>query len=285
MNLKVFIHLFKMSTLQYITLLCVFLLNTTVSASVISGIADHLTDADTTLLKSENTNTDILRITVNANNKSDELYIHFNPDATDLFDGAFDAYNLASLAGNIVPDIYAVDALGTKYSINTFPFSGIDKTVEVGFEIAADATAVLQTSGVETFNGYPDMGIYLLDTKTGNQVSLRTTCEYTFAYQASDDPRRFKIKFIGITAGIPQNKKNGSVCRVFAANRELNLQYNELAGKHGCANILDLQGRLIETVALDGSGFQKVSLPVSTGIYLVHISFPGVAETHKVAVR
>jgi len=274
-----------MSALPCITWVCAFLLHIPVTGSTVCGNTDQLPAADTVLLKSENTNTDILCITVNANNKSDELYIHFNPDATDLFDGAYDAYNLASLAGKTVPDIYAVDALGTKYSINTFPFSGIDKTVEVGFEIAADVTAVLQTSGVETFNGYPDMGIYLLDTKTGNQVSLRTTSEYTFAYQASDDPRRFKIKFIGITAGIPVQKKNNSVCRVFAANRELNLQYNELAGKHGSATILDLQGRLIETVALDGSGFQKVSLPVSSGIYLVHISFPGVAETHKVAVR
>jgi hypothetical protein len=257
----------------------------TSSGSVISKSICSQFETDSAMLKSGNDVADLLQITVKVNNKTDELYMHFNQNATDGFDGAYDAYNLVSFAGTQVPDIYTVDISGTKYSINSFPFAGIDKAVELGFIFGTDATAVFQITGTESFVDYPDMGIYLLDTKTGNQVSLRTTSEYSFSYQASDDPKRFKIKFIGITAGLPENNKQASACRVFAFNRELNLQYEPLKGKKGSATIFDLQGRVIETVTLDGSGLQKVSCPFSTGVYLVNISFPGFTETHKVAVR
>ena len=259
--------------------------NLTSSGSVFNRSACNPLVEDTTMLKSGHDVADLLQITAKVNNKTDELYMHFNQDATDGFDGAYDAYNLVSFAGTQVPDVYTVDVSGTKYSINSFPFSGIDKSVDLGFKFGTDATAVFQISGVESFIQYPDMGIYLLDTKTGNQVSLRTTSEYSFTYLASDDPQRFKIKFIGITAGMPENIKQTSACRVFAFNRELNLQYEPLKGKKGSATIIDLQGRVIETFTLDGSGLQKVSCPFSTGVYLVNISFPGFTETHKVAVR
>ena len=259
--------------------------NLTSTGSVINRSACGQFAADTTMLKSGNDVADLLQITVKVNNKTDELYMHFNQDATDGFDGAYDAYNLESFAGSLVPDVYTVDISGTKYSINSFPFSGIDKAIDLGFKFCSDATAVFQITGVESFSQYPDMGIYLLDTKTGNQLSLRNLSEYSFAYQASDDPNRFKIKFIGITAGMPENNKQTPACRVFAFNRELNLQYETLNGKKGSATIFDLQGRVIETVVLDGSGLQKVSCPFSTGVYLVNISFPGFAETYKVAVR
>ena len=259
--------------------------NLTSTGSVMNRSACGQFAADTTMLKSGNDVADLLQITVKVNNKTDELYMHFNQDATDGFDGAYDAYNLESFAGSLVPDVYTVDISGTKYSINSFPFSGIDKAIDLGFKFCSDATAVFQITGVESFSQYPDMGIYLLDTKTGNQLSLRNLSEYSFAYQAADDPNRFKIKFIGITAGMPENNKQTPACRVFAFNRELNLQYETLKGKKGSATIFDLQGRVIETVVLDGSGLQKVSCPFSTGVYLVNISFPGFAETYKVAVR
>jgi hypothetical protein len=263
----------------------VVLFNLTSLGSVINKFAGSPSVADTTMLKSGNDVADLLLITVSVNNKSDELYVHFNPDATDGFDGAYDAYNLESFAGTQVPDVYTYDITGTKYSINSFPFTGIDKAIGLGFKFGTDATPVFRITGVESFSSHPDMGIYLLDTKTGNQVSLRTASEYSFSYQASDDPNRFKIKFIGITAGMTDAYKQTSGCRVFAFNRELNLQYESIKGKKGSATIIDLQGRIVETVLLDGSGSQKVLCPFPSGVYLVNISFPGFTETHKVAVR
>ena len=285
MKTKEIIHVSKMILMLILASGFVAFFNLTSSGSVLNKSVCSPFAADTAMLKSGSDVADLLQITVRVNNKTDELYMHFNQDATDGFDGAYDAYNLESFAGTQVPDVYTVDGTGTKYSINSFPFSGIDKAVKLGFKFGTDATAVFQITGTESFVGYPDMGIYLLDTKTGNQVSLRTTSEYSFTYLASDDPERFKIKFIGITAGMRENHKQASACSVFAYNRELNLQYESLKGKKGTATIIDLQGRVIETVTLDGSGLQKVSCPFSTGVYLVNISFPGFTETHKVAVR
>lgn len=240
---------------------------------------------DTTEVKSGSEVTDILHITANANNKSDELYMHFNTAATDLFDGAFDAYKLASLAGSQVPALYTVDKAGTRYSINTFPFSGIDKTITMAFEMNADISVRLQFSGVESFSDYPGMGIVLTDLKTGNQISLLSATEYTFSHLANDDPNRFTIKFIGITAGVGMPEKAAQKCHIRIVNRDMEIEYANLQGKKGNAQVFDLQGRNILAFNLDGSGGQRVAIPAHAGIYIVKLSFPGCTETYKIILQ
>ena len=62
--------------------------NLTSTGSVMNRSACGQFAADTTMLKSGNDVADLLQITVKVNNKTDELYMHFNQDATDGFDGA-----------------------------------------------------------------------------------------------------------------------------------------------------------------------------------------------------
>lgn len=235
--------------------------------------------------KSGQAQTDVLRISAKINDMSDELYLHFNPAATDGFDGSYDAYKLASLAGNLVPSLYTVDAAGTKYSINTFPFSGADKIVDMVFTIGTDGIVTLSATGIESFNQQPDLEIFLFDTKTGNEISLRTTAEYTFDYYTSDDPKRFKIRFTEYLTGISEKRVASSLCNVYSANKELNIQYQDLQGKKGQAYVYDMQGRKIKTIMLDGSGSQKVKLPAQTGGCIVKLIFSDYTETHKIAIR
>jgi hypothetical protein len=236
-------------------------------------------------LKNAETTSNLLHFVAQVNDKSDELYVHFNPLATDLFDGAYDAYNITSLAGKLVPDVYTEDSTGVKYSINSFPFSGADKSIDMVFTFGSDGEVTITSSGTESFSQYPELGIYLLDTKTGDEISLRTNPSYTFSYSITDEVKRFKIRFIGLTAGLLSNKVKPSLCSVIINNKVINFQYFELQGKKGLAEIVDMSGRTIKNVILDGSGSQQVALPVSSGVYIVKVMFSGFNEIHKVTVR
>jgi len=235
--------------------------------------------------KNGQTQTDVLHLTAKINNMSDELYLHFNPVATDGFDGSYDAYKLTSFAGNAVPEIYTIDATGTKYSINTFPFTGIEKSVDMAFKVGTSGNVTLIATGLETFYSHPELGIFLLDTKTDYEISLQSNSEYIFSYLSTDDPNRFKIRFAVSLTGIPDERTRSSRCNVFAFNKDLNIQYKDLHGQKGQADVYDMSGRNIRTVLLDGSGSQKVAMHSNTGVYLVKLTFSDYTETYKIAVR
>lgn len=236
-------------------------------------------------LKNGQTQTDVLHLTAKINNMSDELYLHFNPAATDGFDCLYDAYKLTSFAGNAVPDIYTVDSTGTKYSINTFPFTGTEKSVDMAFEVGTSGNVTLIATGLETFKSHPELGIFLLDTKTDYEISLQSNSEYIFSYLTTDDPNRFKIRFAVSLTGISNQRTKPTRCNVFAFNKDLSIQYKDLKGQKGQAEVYDMSGRNIRTVLLDGSGSQNVVMQSNTGIYLIKLIFSDYSETHKIAVR
>lgn len=271
---------------QYIAPGQAFFVRTTAAdaALTINNTARTLT-ASTFLKSSEQSPTDVLHLTAKINNMTDEMLVHFNPNATDLFDGAFDAYKLTSLAGSSVPGIYSVDANGTRYSINSLPFHSPEVAVDVVFSIGVDGVATFTASGLETFAQHTGLSIYLKDTKTNQEISLQTTPEYTFNYLSSDDPKRFKIRFAESLTGVNENKVNTLKCNVYSVDKNVTIQYNDWQGKKGNAYIVDAQGRTVKTVLLDGSGSQQIRVPSASGVYLVKLLFSDYTETHKIAIR
>jgi len=242
-------------------------------------------NSETADLKSGLAQTDVLHLRSQINSLTDELYLHFNPDATDGFDGYYDAYKLTSLAGSAVPNFYTVDANGTKYAINTFPFAGIEKSVDMGFQIGSSGNVTISATGLETFQSHPELGIFLLDTKTDIEISLQSTPEYTFSYTPTDDPKRFKIRFAVSLTGIDDRRAKTVRCDVYSFNKDLNIQYKDLKGQKGQATIYDMNGRNVKTVVLDGSGSQHVAMQSNAGVYFVKLIFSGYTETHKIALR
>jgi hypothetical protein len=236
-------------------------------------------------LKDDSIQKDILRITAKTDDLTDDMVIHLENEATDNFDRFYDAYNLISMAGTTVPDIYTVDAENVKYSINSVPYSGEEKVIDLAFKYGKDGLVDLTASELESFTLlHPDLGILLEDKQTGTITALKLNPTYTFAYSTSDDPMRFKIH-MGNTLGIKETRSDTQKCSVYAINSIINIKYEDFANQHGVASLFDIQGRLIKTFELDKSGNQQEAINVIKGIYIVRLAFADYTETHKIVVR
>jgi hypothetical protein len=236
-------------------------------------------------LKDEIIPQDILRLTAKINEKSDELVLHFENEASAEFDRNYDAYNLSSMAGLAVPDIYTIDANNTKYSINSLPFTSEEMIIEMVFKYGTNGIVTLKATELESFlTQYPDLGILLEDKQTGTITSLKLNPEYTFSYSTTDEPNRFRIH-LGNALSVHENITNAVKCQVFAVKNDLVIKYEDFANQAGSASIFDLQGRMLKQIQLDQSGNQHEIINVSPGIYMVKLSFSGHSETHKIAVR
>jgi len=236
-------------------------------------------------LKQAQTTQDLLRITATFNNFTDNVVVLFRNDATDLFDNKYDGYNLTSFSSNLVPDVYTVDAGGTKYSMNTMPYTGENKIIEMAFSSKSDGQVVLKATEMESFDALnPDLSILLEDKHTGQYTSLKQLPEYSFAYTTTDDPNRFRIHFIN-TVGISEKTKNISTYNVYSVNKELYINMNDSKSQDGFAYIYDVQGRLIQTIALDRTGKQHEQIKAKPGVYMVKLVAARNTETHKIAIR
>ncbi|MDO9253921.1 MAG: T9SS type A sorting domain-containing protein [Bacteroidales bacterium] len=238
------------------------------------------------LFKGALANSDLLRLTANIDEKLDAIVVRLTPEASDEFDRNFDAYNLTSMAGTAVPDIYTVDANSTKYSINAVPYSGEEKIFDLAFKYGTDGLVTLTASEIESFNTqHPDIDIQLEDKQLGTTTSLKQNPVYSFSYSVSDDPMRFRIHMGNTLLGLNKDIVAANKCRVYNVNKELYLKYADFQNQQGSAFISDIQGRLIKTIPLDKSGDQQVIINVKPGIYMVKLMFDGYVQTQKIAIR
>jgi len=236
-------------------------------------------------LKDEIIPQDILRITAKINDLSDELVVLLENEASIEFDRNYDAYNLSSMAGLAVPDIYTIDANNTKYSINSLPFTSEEMIIDMVFKYGTNGIVTLKATELESFlTQHPDLGILLEDKQTGTITSLKLNPEYTFSYSTTDEPNRFRIH-MGNTLGVHENITNAIKCQVFAVQNDIYIKYADFANQAGSASIFDLQGRMLKQFQLDQSGNQQEHINVTPGIYMVKLTFSGHSETHKIAVR
>jgi hypothetical protein len=234
--------------------------------------------------KTKNNPVDLLRLEAKIGEMTDNMAITFKEDASNTFDRNRDAYNLRSISGYKVPDLYSIDGDEVKYSVNAMPFDG-ELVVPVALKYESDALVTITATGLESFASHQGLGIYLEDTKTGNLINLHETPEYAFQYIASDDPTRFNLKF-GNSIGIDSPGSRIKLCQVFANNAgELVFNHKHFYGHQGKAVLYDASGALIQSIQLSTSGYTLAPIDIPSGLILVRIEFNGQSESHKLIVH
>jgi PKD repeat protein len=132
--------------------------------------------------------TDALKLRIEGNNFSDEAIVRFVPDATEGYDGNYDAWKLFSM-NQQVPSIYTrIDSL-TPLSINGLPIFQEKRTVEIFVDINAAGSYTIIPSEPGPFAA--GVCIMLEEVQTGNYYDLRN----------SSSPLSFSL---GITPGSGQ---------------------------------------------------------------------------------
>jgi hypothetical protein len=224
---------------------------------------------------------DMIKIAVSANNSSDATFIRFREQADNTYNGFDDASKLKGFSG--APQLYTYSTDNRALSINTLATSQETMIVPLAFELEVSAEAVMSFEYLETFE--PTVQIFLEDLLTNQMVDLRENSNYTFSHEASHDPDRFKLHFMGVTS-LDEQMATADHFRVWTNENQLYvLPTDELTKGQLQIELFDLSGRLIQSINQQVQKPMILSLPDYEGIMLVRIQNEKLVQTQKIFIR
>ncbi|HOI33130.1 MAG TPA: T9SS type A sorting domain-containing protein, partial [Bacteroidales bacterium] len=224
---------------------------------------------------------DLLKIAVSANNSSDATFIRFREQANNAYNGFDDATKLKGFSG--APQLFTHATDGKALSINTLATSQETVIVPVSFELDASGEAVLSFEYLETFE--PEVEIYLEDLLTDQMINIRETGHYTFSHEVENDPLRFNLHFMGVTA-VQDLRASENHFKVWTNENQLYiLPTDKLTEGSLQIELFDVSGRLIQSVDKQVQKPVILSLPDYDGIMLVRIQNEKLVQTQKIFIR
>jgi hypothetical protein len=122
-------------------------------------------------------------------NGRDEAIFNFNPNATNSFDGGYDAFKLASVENR--PMICTMVADSLNLSINQMPEQGIT----IPLKVTTGTSGVHQVNFLDLSNFTNASCILLEDLFTGNRYDLTSTQSFSFNISDTTTTARFLIRF------------------------------------------------------------------------------------------
>ncbi len=231
---------------------------------------------NTSFWKSTTSGNQVLSIMVtnNVNEKSDQVFIRFNGEATSGFDSQYDAYKLHG--DEDAPEIYTTGE--TIMSINTFHSMNENPFVPLGFKAGIDGIFTFTAEGMESFtNNEP---ITLQDKVTGMVCDFRVNPVYEFASDKGTFTDRF-ILWFG-TVGIPE--KDQILLNAFANEEVIHVVIPE--GLSGIVSVYNTFGQLLLAKDVTHSGLFDIPInDVSSGILVVQFTTPSLTLYCKVLTR
>jgi len=154
-----------------------------------------------------------LRLKVNGNGKSDAAVVYFKSNATEEFDGIYDAFrlfswnnDLANTWNNDVPHLFTVTSKEkTALSINALPESLVgDAVVPLGVRIGTSGEYSITKDQLN----FPGMNVYLIDKQENVVLNLNNEDTYVFNFDAGDIRDRFELRFRLNRAPVPDRPIN-----------------------------------------------------------------------------
>lgn len=223
------------------------------------------------VIKTESVEKPHIRLAISDGDQSDETIIRFENDATDLFDGQYDASKWIS--ATLKPKLYST-VLNEDYAINALPFPTSSTVIPLSIKISVDGTYSIRKTdlyGLEQYN------IYLKDHQENKTVNLKDISEYNFAAVAGTSSSRFTLTFSDISTGTEDDIIiPGKEFNIYSAHGIINIQTlgDFWDGRTGTVRITDVTGK--SSVSLQNVEFSKdavteVPSPGKKGIYIVEI--------------
>ncbi len=218
----------------------------------------------------------VLTLSVNGNIYSDQTSIRFMDGATTDFNEQWDAYKL--LGGSAAPNLYS-KAGDLRMAVNSLPMSELSGSVPVGLLTTVPGTYTLNAEGLQSFTHAT--GITLEDKKTGLLQELNNNPAYTFTVSENDEPERFVLHFLDVTA-LPEAR----VKNTFAVTRQSgSITVITQAGTLADITISNIVGQPLMHSHTHGNS--HTAMDVSTlpdGIYIVSLSNNSFRESQKIVL-
>lgn len=187
-----------------------------------------------------------------------ETIIRINNQATEYFNPAVDSHFLPGYA----PQFYSVKG-NENLSTNWLP-ALYNREIPMGF-VKNDATSF--NIELDAGSMAPGQAVYLTDKKTGTITNLNANPVYNFTSDEGDEVNRFILKFG--TLGINDFTETGPSPVIWQQGDRLYFQNIE---KYIQFTVYDMQGRKVQTGALQGDASQNIGFSKPAGVYIVRLS-------------
>ncbi|MCB0805943.1 MAG: T9SS type A sorting domain-containing protein, partial [Bacteroidales bacterium] len=221
-------------------------------------------------VKSANATDNTVVIQAGNENYMDELYVVFNPEATDQFDLQYDAWKILTDEDNIA-QVFSI--MGEKnLSIDQQPMT---TQLPVGFT-CGESGSYYFTLGDMTWEG----PVYLEDTKTGAIHDMHTG-DYVFGYEVGEAGNRFILHFT--TLGIDKPEELSNV-NVWSTGNRVVVSSSEIFDNTGIL-IFDITGKKVFETNISQTNRFEMSPGLNTGLYFVKVLTGNVITTRKVYIK
>ncbi len=159
------------------------------AASPVLNIQETAKSNTNPVLIKEEDPANVLRLKVNGDNVNDEMVIHLNENATESFDGNFDAKKIFSNEPTN-PSISSINN-NKDLSINSLPFSGTTMSIPVRVTVGTNGMYNLTWTGMD---GFAEGSCFVIeDLDNGNKTTLEKDAVYYFNATVGFKAPRFVI--------------------------------------------------------------------------------------------
>jgi hypothetical protein len=218
-------------------------------------------------------------VEVSAAGKSDELVLYFHGDATEGFDGNFDAqkvqYNPAGF-----PTLFAL-VEEKMLQIDALPLEALDNSI-TALSLWAEHEGAHTMSFTEMAEFGNEVDFVLEDRFTGTMTAIKQGESYSFNASKGFQENRFFIhaRLRGVT-GVEEEMANAGIS-LYSHAKTIEFKTQQ-AGQQASISIFDLSGR--EVMRKDVAGSTSIETQFATGIYLVRIDTKSGVFAKKVRLQ
>ena len=230
--------------------------------------------------KSDPLTTNILELKLEGNDKTDYARICFYEQATENFDGEFDAIKLFSYS-TTVSEIYSVTPNNTQLAINTMPISTMDGgNIPVSLKVRQAGTYTLTAEKTNSFS--TSTSIALEDKLTGVFQKLNENPVYSFSSAIADVADRFVLHFKNTTS-VP-DAQSAETFTVFVNAGNINvLTQNSLNAEILLTNML---GQLLLRGKTNGNASTIINAStLQNGVYIVSLIGNSKVMSEKIVIK
>jgi hypothetical protein len=219
----------------------------------------------------------IISLNIEGNGYSDKMSVGMFANATNDFDGNYDAYKLLGIEA--APQLYSWD-LNHQYAVNLLAESIDNCEVLLGLRTGTAEEYTISFDGIANFD--QSVEIYLEDKASGEMINIRETEFYNFYTEEGTDEGRFILHFNPETTGInPLNSNNSISIYSFDKTICINYQHSIPATMH----VYDLLGKEILQSNVASNQLNKFNIDSDKGYYIVKVISNGELKTQKVFIN
>ena len=225
-------------------------------------------------------NTGGVRLKVDRDGNTDEMIVQFDANATEEFDGAYDAVKMLSTNDNH-PQIFSILPSNEELAINTYPELTINRIVTLGFNTQMGGLFSITAGDLSAFDN--NVSIILEDRYDSVFTNLRLQNTYQFNSGVANTNDRFLLHFNITSSNINTGTVTPDDINIYTYNKDLYIA--NVMDDNAMVTIYNMLGQEVLSQQLVNNTLNKVNTNLATGQYIVKIIGNKKVASQKVILK